>query len=420
MAPLSEAERHDINTSLRIIVGERMGEFGHSLDLTLSERLDQIAKRISDLKDVSVGLSRGLRDLKRSREPQQQAASLRTLLTQAIVCQLVGMAHNRLPEEVAAKDYASNRNILEAVASPSRVITRTAIGPAMTTVPSWAAELVGIGNHSAIAALAPDSVYARLSARGQRVSFAHVGQVRVPAPMAQSDVGGVFVAEGEPIVVKRMNLAGVTLSPRKAAVISHFTAETFEASTPNIETVVKQAIADDTGSEVDGVLLDDGAADAIRPAGLLVGLTPLPPTPNGGIEALSGDIRQLADAVTATGPLIDPVLIVDTASEIAIRLLAPVPPLPVIGAATVPARTAILVDAADFCSAEGDDLNFDASREALLHEETVPLAISAGGTMASPSRSLWQTDCIALRMLQSLDWALRRPGRVAVVESITW
>ena len=81
---------------------------------------------------------------------------------------------------------------------------------------------------------------------------------------------------------------------------------------------------------------------------------------------------------------------------------------PVIQSSNVTADTMLLVDAADFVSVTGDTPRFDVSDQATVHmEDTTPLAISTVGspnTVAAPVRSLWQTDCIGVRMLLDLNW----------------
>ena len=54
-------------------------------------------------------------------------------------------------------------------------------------------------------------------------------------------------------------------------------------------------------------------------------------------------------------------------------------------------------------------------------EDTTPLPIATGaqgsGVLATPTRSLWQTDSLGLRMIMDLNWALLRTGTVAWTQS---
>jgi hypothetical protein len=85
----------------------------------------------------------------------------------------------------------------------------------------------------------------------------------------------------------------------------------------------------------------------------------------------------------------------------------------------------LLVDAADFVAIEGGAPRFDVSDQATLHlEDTTPLAIASGtqgsGVLAVPTRSLYQTDSMALRMIMDVNWGMRRTGVIAWTQSVTW
>jgi hypothetical protein len=97
--------------------------------------------------------------------------------------------------------------------------------------------------------------------------------------------------------------------------------------------------------------------------------------------------------------------------------------IPIIDSATVPSKTVALVDAADFVVMQGDNTRFEMSDQATLHmEDTTPLDLVSGspGTVASPQRSLFQTDSLALRMVFPVNWAFRRTGMVAYTTGVTW
>jgi cytosine/adenosine deaminase-related metal-dependent hydrolase len=47
-------------------------------------------------------------------------------------------------------------------------------------------------------------------------------------------------------------------------------------------------------------------------------------------------------------------------------------------------------------------------------------ASATPNTIAAPVRSLWQTDCIGVRMLLDVNWGLRRTGVVAWTQTMTW
>ena len=96
--------------------------------------------------------------------------------------------------------------------------------------------------------------------------------------------------------------------------------------------------------------------------------------------------------------------------------------IPYIDSFTVPPKTVVLMDAADFVVAGADAPRFEMSDQATIHEEdTAPQPIVGGsGVPANPVRSLFQTDSLALRMIMELNWLMRRSGMVAWTQNVTW
>lgn len=314
------------------------------------------------------------------------------------------------------------------------MIVKAAVNPADTVTPGWAAELVGQQIADFIDVLVPVSVYGALASMSLRVTFDRGGIIKVPARNKTPNLAGVFVGEGMPIPVKKGSLASVSLLPHKAAVISTFTRELAQLSNPNIETVIRESVVEDTAVQIDTVLLDNVAGNAIRPAGLLFGVTTIPSsgtTP----EDITTDIRALLQALTTAGGgrhlvfLINPVRVVglvtamNAAGQFVFRDEVSQGRLfkaDVIESTDVPADTIILIDVADFVTATGDAPEWDVSDVATIHEEdTTPLAIN-GGTPATPVRSLWQTASIGIRMILPLTWAMRRPGMISAITGAAW
>jgi HK97 family phage prohead protease/HK97 family phage major capsid protein len=318
-------------------------------------------------------------------------------------------------------------------------LARAATAPAMTTVAGWAAELVQTVYSAFMETLMPKSIFPRLSAKGLTLDFGRAGRISVPTRALTPSIAGSFVGEGQPIPVRQAAFAAQILTPKKMAVITTWTREIDVASVPAIEGLLRQAIQDDTAIAIDSVLLDANPATAIRPAGLLNGVTPLTATAGGGFNALVGDIKQLTGALlTATrGNVRAPVFIMNP-QQVLSAGLTPAPSTgtfpfdtsggqlngwPIIDSGTVPMGEVIAMDAADFVSA-GESPRFEISDSATIHEEdTAPLPIVGGGgtpVTANPVRSLWQTDSLGLRMILPMTWANRRPGTVAAISGVTW
>jgi HK97 family phage prohead protease len=318
---------------------------------------------------------------------------------------------------------------------------KAAVNPAQTTVAGYAAELVNTGYGGLMDRLLAGSLYGPLSAAGSRFDFGANGQIKIPVRSTTPRAAGAWVGEGAPKPVKRIGLTQITLSPRKLAVITTFTEEMAFYSTPAIEGVLRKAMADDTREALDGFLIDNVAASATRPAGLLNGVTPNTPsaaaTPIGKIVA---DINGLIAPMEAAGGGGNVVLLMNPAEARKIGMaqtttgdFAFTGPTEAAGkfgvkgiitSTIVTAGTVIAVDADWFTTAVGDTPRFAVSNEATLHEEdTTPLALGTTGTpnvVAAPMRSLFQTDSIAIRLSLYVTWAMTRTGMVQVVPGVAW
>ena len=351
---------------------------------------------------------------------------------------------NKVNQEIAlaniAREYPAYGD--DATKTYLDYVAKAAVNPAMTTVTGWAAELVNQINAEVMNLLTPKSVYPRLSAMGLSLSFGRNGRINIPTRSATPTIAGSFIGEGQPIPVRRGAFTAQVLTPKKMGVITTWTRELDTHSIPAIEGLLREAIQDDTAVAVDSVLLDSNAATAIRPAGLRNGISTLTPTSGGGFNALVGDIKAMTGALlTATNGNIRQMVWLMNPTQVLSISLTQAPSVvgmfpfaaevqagnlrgyPIIELSTVPAGTVIALDAADFVSVGGEAPRFEISDQATIHEEdTTPLAIVAGspGTAASPVRSLWQTDSLALRMIVNMNWALRRTGMVVFTTGVTW
>jgi HK97 family phage prohead protease/HK97 family phage major capsid protein len=347
------------------------------------------------------------------------------------------LAHiEKKPRDLVMRERYGDDSATRAVMD---LVFRAATVPATTTLTGWAAELVMTTVLDFLEDLMPQSVYPGLSAKGGRFTFGRAGVVSLPSRAATPTIGGSFVAQGSPIPVRQAGYQSISLTPKKMGVISTFTREIAEHSTPSIEALIRQAIQEDTSVAIDAVLLDNTAASTTRPAGLRNGVSGLTPTTGGGFAALVGDIKQMVAVLVAANSLRAPVWIMNPAQVLSIAMTqnaggdfpfaaevnqGRLQGYPILQSTSMVAARVLLVDAADFFSATGDEPRFDVSDQAVLHmEDTAPTAIGTAGTptvVAAPVRSLWQTDSIGIRMLLDINWAMRRAGLIAWIDSVTW
>ena len=81
-----------------------------------------------------------------------------------------------------------------------------------------------------------------------------------------------------------------------------------------------------------------------------------------------------------------------------------------------------LIDAADFVVASGAP-RFDVSDQAVItYEDTTPVDLVVNGALQASSltKSLWQTDTMAVRMIWDITWAFRRANMVRWVTPVAW
>src|SRR5580765_1358896 len=326
----------------------------------------------------------------------------------------------------------------------TNIVLRAAVNPAMTTVATWAAELVQTSNVDFLDRLIPNHIFPQLKAMGTSYAFGNSGVLKIPVRAATPTLAGAWTGEGAAKPVKKASFSTVTLSPTKLSVISTFSEEMATYGMPSIEGIIRQAMSDDTGIALDSYLIDNVAASAgVRPAGLLNGVTPITAsvlTP--AASAMVADLKALIAAITAAGgggrgPI---AILINPAQALALSFVQTTTGnfmfdsreqagskfgVRFIVSATVPAAKVIAVDAADFATALGDAPRFAVSTEATLHEEdTTPLALGTGaqgsGVLAVPMRSLFQTDAVAIRMSLYVSWAMRRASMVQTIASVIW
>lgn len=382
----------------------------------------------------------------RSRQPNERPMEMYVKMG---VLAFLSHVQRKPIDVVRAERYAERADV--------DAVVKAVTNPAQTTVAGWAAELVESANTDFLDALRAISVYGEIVARGSRFSFGRNGQLKIPRrnrPVrAPGDLRGSFVGEGQPIPVRRGSFGSVTLLPHKFGVISTFTREIAAHSTPAIEALIREGILEDSAVAIDEALLDAVAADAIRPAGLLNGVTPQAGTAGGGVAAMQADLSKLlapfitANAADRLALLINPANVFKLQWASTAVGVYPfrdqvnagnIAGIPLISSTNVGTSDLIMLRTADFASASDDTPEFDISDVATIHEEdggyptdnamrpgtstVLPITSGAAGAAvaATPVRSLWQTASIGIRMLQDIDWAMRRAGMVSYVNAITW
>lgn len=324
----------------------------------------------------------------------------------------------------------------------SKLVTKAAVIPADTTTSGWADVLVSTAIADLIQTLTPLSIYPKLAALGDTFTFGRNGAVTLPARNTAATLNSAFISQGSAIPVHQGAFLPITFTAKKMGVITVVTREILEHSAPSIEAILRTAMMEDTAVAIDTVLLDATAATTTRPAGLKAGVAKVTASGTASIVGFIADIKGLVTALLtgAKGNLRAPAWIMNPADVLAAALLTTTAVgetpfreemargtllgIPVLTTTTGLSDMMCLIDAADFATATGEDPEFSISDQAVLHmEDSSPSAMTTGGatpSFASPVRSLYQTDCLAIKMLLDINWGMRRTGVFQWTDTMAW
>jgi hypothetical protein len=293
----------------------------------------------------------------------------------------------------------------------TEMVLRAAVAPASLGSPEHA--VLATTAPAFLAALAPASAGADLLDQAIQLSFDGAAVIGVPAiaiPVA------AFVGEGAPIPVQPASTSpGPTLSPRKIAVITSLTGEMMRSS--NAEAMVRQVLTEACGPAIDLVMFSAAPGDGIKPPGLLNGIPPLAPAAD-----MISDLVALASAVAPVASNGEIAFVAPPGQAVGIALKSNREfAYQVLTSSSLAAGTVIAVALNALVGAAEGPPQIDVSIQATIHEETAPgPLVDIGGVMATPIRSMTQTDSVGLRLRWPISWVLRSPAAVAWVEGVAW
>ena len=317
------------------------------------------------------------------------------------------------------------------VKAVSSFVNKAAQPIADTMTAGWAEELVREGYGAFMDLLSPASIIPNLPL--QRLDFGMYGSVKVPMRAETPMLDGEFIAEGGAIPVKGAGLTSKTLTPKKVAVISHYTDELLTRSTPSIVQVIRDAMVRDTAIKLDTAFLSNLTASNIQPPGMETlagapidgsGMTTL----EGTLDVLKQAVKQLTNSMLGAAPawVMHPATAMDL-TVMTNAVGAPAFPtmangsllgIPVVTSITCDATKIFLIDCSEIAFAGGAP-RFLASNIATIHEANPALPLVDGaGTAAAPVRSMYQTDSHALRAIWNVSWDELRSGGVVLIENV--
>lgn len=356
------------------------------------------------------------------------------LFFKVAACKVVSHQKRMTMEEVQKSLYPSDNRI--------ETLVKAATTEATTGGSGWADTLVDSSLAGFLDVLKPESIWGPLASMGTSIPFGRNGTVVVPKRTAAGTVPGSFVGENVPIPVKQDAYSSTTLSRFKMGVISMFTRELAEQSTPAIEGLLRSAMISDTAAALDAALLDGAAASAgVRPASILNGVTG---TASAGdtTDNIVTDLKVLFAAMAALNAGQNLAIIMNSARKIGLmsamsaggdflfrdevnqgRLMG----ARLIVSNTCPAQQVIIVDAAHFATAFGTpDIRVDDVATVVMADDDgvapdMPIRVdeAAGTTPATQVHSMFQQASTGIRLIMPLSWAMMRPT-IDQITSATW
>lgn len=228
-----------------------------------------------------------------------------------------------------------------------------------------------------------------------------------------------WVGEGAPKPLTNPTYGEVEIKEHKLAAITVYTQELMRRSDPAVDILVRDDLIEASKTLIDNTFLDAGAATAVRPAGVLNGVTA---TPNTGTTAANyeADLLALVNSfVTANLSLDGSYFIMSETRAAQISLLRDalgntyfqgmalrgtrtLMGIPVITSQTVGDKI-ILVKTSEILLAQDGGVDVSYSDQATLVD---------GGT----THHLWQENKFAVRVEKFITWAKRRPIAAAFLD----
>jgi hypothetical protein len=294
-------------------------------------------------------------------------------------------------------------------------IIKAATGQATTATSGWAKDLAQMAVLDVIQDAASISAGAAIIAKSLSLDLGRLASLSVPGrPLTPSD-GAKFVAEGGAIPVRNFNFAASTLRPFGLKTITTYSRELSESS--NVESVVRQTLAESFGLGIDAVMLSASAGSASQPAGLFQS-PPITGTSGGGVNALLGDLKALFGALATNGAGANVVIVAPLPQAASLKAqVGPQFTWPIYASTAMTAATVGAIDATSFVSGFKSEVEFEVSRAATLHMDTSPVDPIMGGT---PVKSAFQVEMLALKATMTISWTMRTAGHSQLVAGCTW
>jgi hypothetical protein len=329
--------------------------------------------------------------------------------TRAIAAMVMGRG-DQSPTAILRRAWPDDRG--------ADLLVKAASAPASTGVPAWAGVLTFSQHADLISLLAPGSAGTALLGRCIQLEWpSGVNSLTIPA-IDSGPAKVPWVQEGNPIgVVMYTTSLSAPLTPEKLATIVVLSDEILSYSVPNAEQLVRTALGESLGQAIDTALLSTTAATTTTPAGIFSGIAPLAAsTSTIQSEAMVEDISNVVASVSVVAGNNPVVLLAAAKQAAALKARLDIGAFDVLSCPTLAPGTIAAVASNGLVSIADSVPDFAISSEVSLHMDSVAQPI---GT-AAPAKTMFQTQCIAIRLKMRCTWILRDARAVALIQGCAW
>lgn len=242
-----------------------------------------------------------------------------------------------------------------------------------------------------------------------------------------------WVGESKAIPVSKADFKDVTLSPLKVAALAVISKELMRDSSPSAEMLVRDALVEAAVQRIDTTFISNSAAVAgSTPAGILHGIDPTNSAGTDG-DAIRNDIKEmLYDFITAKNStglwhVMNPMLA--TSLQLLRNALDQVefPDVnenggtilgrPVATGDNVNSNYHIMLKPSDIYRIGAGSIETSVSDQATIEMESAPAADTDTPTAPTgKSVSMFQTESVAIKVVESMNFARRRESAVAWID----
>jgi len=352
----------------------------------------------------------------RYRERQRALSSGRpaNALVRAVTAQLLSASDNyrTAADIIISRSWPSDAAAAMVVKAASGTATTTTVTPAMLV-----ADFLDV--------LAGASAGAAALAHGLQLR-ADVGyQFMFPIISANANYAGFF-AEEIPIAVEQLTTNGLILSLRKFGTIVAVTRETFSYTFPTIEALVGAVLRESVSLSLDAALFSATAGSATQPPGLLVGIgASSASSETDKTVAMHADLATLISGVAAVAGSAEILVVAAPAQGRRLKLKmvgAADPGFSLFLSSALAEGTLIAIATNTLASAIDPVPRFDVSdKPTLVFDDSAPANIVVGGSVAAGStKTIWQTDSVAMKLVLRASWGLRSSAGVCWIQNSIW